>query len=330
MPSELEHDIEDLEDKPSTITSVKDEADVSKETEQSAAAASSTAEDVSKPAKPDTLSIVRDVVSKEGAAASSAKEATDAGAAAVDPNAQPSEYSDVPFNKHPRFQEVLGKLKTAETDAVRYRNVENFISEQGLAAEEAADLLRIGGLMKTNPVEAWKLMKPKVQQVLIAAGEILPDDLKKRVQANEMAPEVAMEISGNRGALQSTEVRQQFEQRQSATRQVQELGQAIQTEIGSWEAERCTRDPNFEAKMPALQREIAYIHATEGRARDPRGARAQLEKAYNSVSANTPPPPRPKPAIRPVTGGQVSANVQAAKPKSTLEIIQSELAKRAG
>lgn len=314
-------------------TRIKDEVDAGKPAEQSTNAEPSTASDVSKPVK-DTLSIVRDVVgAAPEAAASSAKEATNAETADVGTTTAGTdpEYSDVPFNKHPRFQEVLGKLKSAETDAGRYRNVENFISEQGLAAEEAADLLRIGGLMKTNPVEAWKLMRPKVQQVLIAAGEILPDDLKQRVQAGEIPAEAAVEISRNRAGLQSMEARQNFERTLQQQRQQQEYGQAIQSAVGSWEAERRQRDPNFEAKLPALQKEVLWLQKTDGMPQTDQAVRAQLQKAYDNVATQSAPVRQaPRPAIRPVVGGQVSANVQSAKPKTSLEIIQAEVAKRAG
>jgi hypothetical protein len=74
-------------------------------------------------------------------------------------------YSDVPFNKHPRFQELLAPAQQrSRSDAVRYNNVQNFLDTQGLSAEEAADMLVIGGLMKVNPLEAWKRMQPTLKQ----------------------------------------------------------------------------------------------------------------------------------------------------------------------
>jgi len=339
MPPEIEHDIEEMPaEKESAVSDLnvdakQDEVDVSKETEQSEKAASSTAQDVSKPAEKDTLSIVRDVVGAEKSAeASSAEGAEKDGQQPVDQAREEGdpEYSDVPFNKHPRFKEVLTKLKTAETDATRYRNVENFISEQGLGAEEAADLLRIGGMIKTNPVEAWKLVKPTIQKLLIAAGEVLPDDLKQRRDTGELTPEAAMEISRQRAQLQSRDVRQAFETQQTQLRQQSDLGAEIQSTVKHWHNDRQTRDPNFEAKLPLIQKEITWLQATEGRPTDPRDVQAQLDKAYKSVSDSYRPPRQtaPRPAVRPVPSGQTAANVQPAKPKTTMDIIQAELAKR--
>jgi len=333
LPPEIA-DTEELE-----ISTVQDGADASQEAEQSASAQSSGAEDVSETAEEGTLSIVRDVVSKTeeepAAAASSANEADGQETGEVETTTEQDNenYSDVPFNKHPRFQQVLGKLKAAETDAQRYRNVETFIGEQGLSGDEAAELLQIGGLIKTNPVEAWKRVLPTIQQLAIAAGEVLPDDLRQRVQAGEVSREVAMDLSRQRAANQSLTARQEWERNNSQQRQVVELQQQIGSTVTSWESERRARDPNFEAKLPAIEREVAWLQSKEGKPRDPQGVRDQLQRAYTEVSAKfaAPTPAAPKRATqRPVTGGQVNGNVRP-EPASTLDIIQQVVeARRAG
>lgn len=314
---------------------VTDEADASKEAEQSASAQSSGAGDVSETAEEGTLSIVRDVVSKSEeapvAAASSANEAEGQETDAQQPTEPDNEnFSDVPFNKHPRFQQVLGKLKAAETDAQRYRNVETFIGEQGLSGDEAAELLQIGGLIKTNPVEAWKRVLPTIQQLAIAAGEVLPEDLRQRVQAGEVSREVAMDLSRQRAANQSMTARQEWEQQNSQQRQMVELQQQIGSTVNSWESERRVRDPNFEAKLPAIEREVAWLQSKDGKPRTAEGVRAQLDRAYTAVSASfvAPATPAPKQATkRPVTGGQVNGNVRP-EPTSTLDIIEQVVAAR--
>lgn len=330
MPPEIA-DTEELE-----TSTVQDEADASQEAEQSASAQSSGAEDVSETAEEGTLSIVRDVVSKTEeepkAAASSANEADGQKTGEVETTTEQDNenYSDVPFNKHPRFQQVLGKLKAAETDAQRYRNVETFIGEQGLSGDEAAELLQIGGLIKTNPVEAWKRVLPTIQQLAIAAGEVLPDDLRQRVQAGEVSREVAMDLSRQRAANQSLTARQEWERNNSQQRQVVELQQQIGSTVTSWESERRARDPNFEAKLPAIEREVAWLQSKHGKPRDPNGVRAQLQQAYDAVSAQfaVPTPAAPKRATqRPVTGGQVNGNVRP-EPASTLDIIEQVVAAR--
>lgn len=334
MPAEGEADIVEMDD----VSTITDETGASKEVEKPVSADSSTASDVSNTvADEDSLSVVRDVVDKNRpkaeAAASSATGEEDGGdpGDSEEPKEQDNEnYSDVPFNKHPRFQEVLGKLKASEVDATRYRNVQNFIDSQGLSANEAADGLAVMGLMKTNPVEAWKRLQPTVQKLLVAAGVVLPDDLKARVQAGEISQEAALEVSRSRAAVQSVQVQQTFDQQRAETQRKADAAAALVNAAQAWESDRQVKDPNFAAKLPALQKEVAWLQATEGRPDTPDGVKAQLKKAYDAVNASQPAittTPRLKPAITPVNGGQVNGSVRPA-PKNTLDIIQSVVAAR--
>lgn len=329
-------DIQDMDDLDNEVFSQQDGAGADKSAELPAAEGSSASTDASKPdGEDEVLNVVRDVVDqrteKEPAAASSASD--EAGQQPDDPN--PSEqdnenFSDVPFNKHPRFQKLLTERNTYKVDAVRYQNVQNFLDQNGIAPEEAADLLTIGGLIKTNPAEAWRRMQPVVQQVLIAAGEVLPQDLNERVQKGELSRDAAMEVSRLRAHQASTGAQNTFREQQALRQQQTERQQGIHRTVSEWEADRQLKDPNFGAKQPALMREIAFLQQTEGRPDTADGVRAQLKKAYDAVSASFQPvqPSRPQPrAVAPVRGGNVGGNPQP-EPKNTLDIIGSVVANR--
>ena len=152
--TEVTDDIGEMDDQ--SISNTVDDAGDLKRSEKPADAASSTAPDVSNTvADEDALSVVRDVVDKRPKAETEAPSAT---AAAATPAGQARQkepddeaFSDVPFNKHPRFQELLQQRNDFKTDAVRYRNVQDFIDNNGLSAEEAAELLTVGGLIKVDP-----------------------------------------------------------------------------------------------------------------------------------------------------------------------------------
>lgn len=139
-----------------------------------------------------------------------------------------------------------------------------------------------------------------------------------------------MDLSRQRAANQSLTARQEWERNSSQQRQVVELQQQIGSTVNSWESERRLRDPNFEAKLPAIEREVAWLQSKEGKPRNVEGVRAQLDRAYTAVSASfvAPTPAAPKPATkRPVTGGQVNGNVRP-EPTSTLDIIEQVVAAR--
>lgn len=328
MPPEIEEVVE-----AETVETTTDDVDAGTPAEQSTPAESSTATDGKKPEAEGTLSVVRDVVDKSRVKAEVASSAE-----VVEPGKEPGaktpkepdneNYTDVPFHKHPRFKEVLGKLKTLEPDAQRYRNVQTFIDNVGLSAEEAASTLKIGGLIKTDPVAAWKELLPIVQKVAIAAGEMLPDDLKQQVAEGKMPREAAIEVSRSRAQVSTVTARTQWEAERLQERQATEARTAIQGAVTSWESERRARDPNFDAKLPAIQKEVLWLQAKDGRPNTAEGVKAQLQKAYEAAVPPAQAAPR-RQSVRPVTGGQVNGNVQP-EIKSTRDAIDAVLARRQG
>lgn len=302
-------------------------------------AQSSSATDV---AESPTLSIVRDVVAKEAEAApqGSSPEAEEDGGEAADPEAEkepettePAAEAEDDETKYPkraqkRIRELVEEKKTLEADATRYRNVETFLRDNNLAPDEAADGLQIMALAKTNPVEAWERIKPWVEKVAVAAGVIMPSDLQQQVQQGYMTRDAALELSKTRARLGAVEAQRQFEQQRAQEQAAVAYQQSIVGAASTWEQDRRVKDPNFEAKLPALQREIAYLHATEGRPNTPEGVRDQCERAYKAVNsqvrgvAAAPAAPARRPAVAPIGGGQVAGN-PAPKPESTLDIIRA-------
>lgn len=280
----------------------------------------------------ETLSVVRDVVgdeeeapAEEQASPAEGEEAEpEAGDDAPEAKEQDDEdFTDVPFHKHPRFQQLLRKAKTYEEDARRYQNVQSFIDQHGLQADEAAELLVIGGLMKTNPAEAWRRMKPAVQKVLMAAGEVLPDDLKERVQKGEISPQAALEVSRLRAQQSSTESMRAFEQQRQEQMRQQEVQTRLQQTAASWEQDRRAKDPNFDAKYDALLDGVYALQRREGIPTTPEGVKDQLTRAYKAI---TPPAAaKPRPAPKPTNAsGQVAGNQRPAE-QSTLDIIRAHV-----
>lgn len=277
-----------------------------------------------------TLDIVRDVVTEQAPAeaASPAEGSETAQQADEATKKEPDQenFSDVPFHKHPRFQDLLKQKKAFEVDAVRYRNVQNYLDQNGLNAEEAADGLMIMGLMKTDPAAAWDRLKPVVQNLLVAIGEVLPDDLSHRVQRGELPMEAAQEISRARAKAQTVESVQSFREQQAERARQMQHAQSLVDAANSWEADRRAKDPNFEAKLIPLQKEIAFLQMQEGRPTTAEGVRDQLRRAYEAVIPSQPvvsaTVQRTKPTPRASMGGQSSGSAQPA-PSTTLEIIRA-------
>lgn len=294
-------------------------------------ASSSSANDVS---DDGLLSVVRDVVA-DRAAPDAAASSADGSEVSLGADGKPlptgpdnETFLDVPFNKHPRFQALITQRNGFREDAGRYQNVTNYLAENNLSADEAANALATFAKAKVDPAGAFAELKPWLQALLVAAGEVLPDDLRARVESKELSPEAAQELSRERAKSKSFETRQGFEaQRQARTSQTNLVTELVST-ADSWEADRKQKDPNFAAKQPLLLREVAFLQQQEGKPKDKAGVLAQLKKAYDAVNksfrapAAAAAPAARRPAIKPVTGGTVNGTVRE-KPKTTLDIVRA-------
>lgn len=282
----------------------------------------------------ELLSVVRDVV-KDRKVVDPASPAEGEEVTGQEPGTEPKKpddenYSDVPFNKHPRFQQLLREAKSNKQDAERYRNVDRFLFDAGLTAEEAADGMTIMGLAKTNPAEAWKQIRPWLEKLVVAAGEVIPDDLRQRVAKGELSQDAALEVSKARATAASVQAAQSFREQQEERRQQTSNQNAVQQTAADWEADRMTKDPNFAAKQPQVMKEVVFLQRTEGMPTTREGVLDMLKRAYKTVNDSLKPAPvapavRQQP-VRPVTGGQVAGNQRpapAGKEMSTLDIIRA-------
>lgn len=287
-----------------------------------------------------TLSLVRDVVDqrKEEPASSASQaegEGAEAEAAGADTKKEPDDeaFSDVPFSKHPRFQQLIRQRNEYRTDAQRYQNVQGFLDSNGLAAEEAADGLLIMATAKRDPVAAWEMIKPWVQNLLVAAGEVVPEDLQQRVQSGELTRDAALEVSRARAAQGSVKTQRTFEEQQAERNSQKALATSLKTAATTWEADRIAKDPNFTSKIEPLQKELLFLQSREGKPTTADGVTDQLKRAYKAVNESirpaAQPNPRPKSRTVPVTGGQISASgAPQPKPENTLDMIRSVVAAR--
>ena len=336
-PDDITDEIEDMDAGSSAASDLDVAADAV--SAEAAPASSSAATDET---EASSLSVVRDVVAQreaEQAEAAPSAEGDEAGEAAdgTQPTEQDNEeFSDVPFHKHPRFQQLVRERNELRGDSTEYRKITSFMERSGLSADEAANGLNIMALAKLDPVAAWKELKPFVQSVLIAAGEVLPDDLDKRVKAGELTVDVAKEMSRLRAGEKSRSFREQFQQERGVQQKQVELGRALKDTAATWEADRKLKDPNFNAKLPRIQEKIAFLHATEGMPTTVEGVKDQLKRVYEAVNKELAPVVAPvrqqaRPAIQPVRGGTVAGNARPEAPsgtRSTLDVIRDELGKR--
>jgi hypothetical protein len=159
---------------------------------------------------------------------------------------------------------------------------------------------------------------------------MVPPDLQKRVQEGQMTPGAARELAMANARSTAAETQRNAAAEQAQRQQQQQAQQLIVSTVGGWEQERRLRDPNFEAKQHALQREVAFLQARQGKPTDAVGVKQQLDAAYAAVNktfaVSAAPRPAAKKAIKPVTGGQSAGKAQT-DDASTMSIIDDVMSK---
>ena len=98
------------------------------------------------------------------------------------------------LDKHPRFREVLGKLKAAEPKAQQFEQLQAWIGESGITAQKLVPFLTAARLSVRDPEKALSVMRDVVSQLERAVGEIIPEDLQEKVARGVMDEETAREV----------------------------------------------------------------------------------------------------------------------------------------
>jgi hypothetical protein len=289
----------------------------------------------------DLLSVVRDAVTKtaEDSASPAGQEGSDQSETEKPASAQESttedneNFSDVPFHQHPRWKAMLTQrnnfreqAKHFETGAKQYEQIQSFLESNGVTDEEAAEALKLRALMKSNPTEAWKSLKPLVQQLLVDAGEVLPADLHARVQKGEMTKAAATEISRLRAAQTSMTRTQEQAQQQAQERAVRERQGAIMGAVTEWEKGVKLKDPDYAALEEDVKIHVVYLQRTQGVPQTPEAARKMAEDAYAAVKKKRAPTAQPRQPVTPLRGGRVASGQPSDAPKGMIDIVRANRA----
>lgn len=269
-------------------------------------AESSNAQDAGK--DKDLLSVARKVVpQKPKSAQGSSPDKPEIDSRKSSGPRDPDDFSDVPFHKHPRFQDLISRLDHYKKGASQFQQVRGFLDNYGINDKEAADALMFVALQKTNPVEAWKMARPVIENLLMAAGEILPPDLTQMVQQQKLTREAAMEISRTRAAMRGVQATAQHSQQAFEAARKREFETSVRSAIGAWETDMQTRDPDFGKKQGFVRDRMVALVQQHGFPQSPDQAVAMARQAHKDVTAFLRSAVPPKPKVTPAVGGRVAA-----------------------
>jgi len=299
------------------------------------------ATEASKPGETEDnlLSVVKSVVEKSAAeqnAESLSESPPDAQSEQVseteseqaDPE-KDEDYSKLPFNKHPRFRELVREKNTYkaqmaeyESDAKQYREIQTFMQGAGLTAEEVAEGLALMAQMKSgDPAKAYEALSKKVESLALAAGKQLPQDLEERVDKGFVDRETAQQMyqrqvqAERQAALAQNQLQQRTQQEAQA--QVMSIANAVQ----AWEQTTKVTDPDFEIKVDLVKDRVRAQVAANGMPKTPEEAVKLTKQAYESVTQVLRRAQGPKQSMRPAVGGKVNGSA-APEPRNLLDVIR--------
>lgn len=313
---------------------IEEQSGSSPELDQEAAQA---AEQASKPGETEDslLAVVQSVVEKsaeEGAQASDSDSPTEEQgqqSAEQDAGDQPEDYSKLPFNKHPRFRELVKEKNTYkvqateyEADAKQYRQIQEFMQVNNLTADEVAKSLDMLAQMKNgDPSKAYELMQARLDELALHVGKRLPADLEEKVEQGYIDRETAQALYQQQASAQreAEQARTQLERRteQDQRAQVQSMASAV----AAWEQATKASDPDFDLKAELVKDRVRAYVASSGMPKTAEEALKVSKDAYEAVTQTLLRVRGDKAPMRPAVGGKTNGSI-AAEPKSLLDVVR--------
>lgn len=269
-------------------------------------AASPAADEKSEPRK--LLDVLQDAVKpKEEPEASSAPEAEKPEVDATttpEPALTDKELAKLPFNRHPDFKrmrreyqalkagavESAAKIEALSAPAAQFSNIDAFLKTNEITGPEFVDLLKLGALLKTDPVAA----KAEIFKVLIGldevTGDAIPPDIRKDIEEGAITEERGRELSRARATAKNAVEREKVATARTETvtseTRARDHAVAMDTALNGWEARVKAKDPDFGAKDQLVADRVVAMNARLGMPDSPEAAVARCQTAYDEVTAH--------------------------------------------
>lgn len=226
-----------------------------------------------------------------------------------------------PLNKHPRFKQLIEQRNQYRESADEYNRITDFMRDNSLSPEDAAEGFRVMALMKANPAEAYKELQSKMQQLADASGISIPKDLRQRVEDGYIDEDSAKELSRARAELNRVKQLRESEYNQRLQMQANQTIDRITEDVTDWEAEIKEKDPDYDLKSEEIDDRVRAMVAERGRPSNSEQAIQFAQEAYEAVSERhkrRSPQPR---AMKAAKSGKLSGSPEA-KPQSLREAIE--------
>jgi len=239
------------------------------------------------------------------------------------------DYSDVPFNAHPRFKELIkekntykAKVAEYESDAKQYRQIQEFMQSSQLTAEEVAEGLVLLAEMKSGDAgKAYDALQKKLEALAVTAGKKLPEDIEQRIEQGYVDRETAEQLYQQQAVAQRQAQLAQARLNQTAVENQRQQVMNIANTVAAWESATRVSDPDFDIKAELVRDRVRAKMASLGMPRTPDEALSLSKGAYEEVSQMLKRAQGPKQAMRTAVGGKVNGSA-APEPQNLLDVIR--------
>lgn len=236
-----------------------------------------------------------------------------------------------------QVETTQSRVSELEPQAQQFQQITNFVREAGLTTDEVNQGFDVMKALKNQPLVAYQMLKPIMDQLDTIVGNVLPPELQQQVSLGYITEEHARELARARSVASiSRREAEQTAQRANAERQqfaTQQHVSTVSQAVTEWERSRAKHDPDWKHKQARVT-ELVELEILRRRGRDPQYfpatpdeaieiSKAALKKVDEEVKRFS---PKPK-ELKPVT--DVSATRGTAKPTTMLEAARMAAAKAA-
>jgi hypothetical protein len=241
---------------------------------------------------------------------------------------QADDFSKLPFNKHPRFRELVKEKNTYkaqmaeyEADAKQYRDIQGFMQSNNLTAEEVVEGFEIMAQMKSDPAKAREALAKRMELLELATGHKLPPDLEDKIEQGYIDRETAQDLHQQRvSAERKAQLAQVQLDRRSIDDQRSQVN-AMASAVSAWEQATKSSDPDFDLKAELVKDRVRAHVASHGMPKNAEQALKLSKDAYDAVTQTLLRVRGDKAPMRTAVGGKTNGSA-APEPKNLLDVIR--------
>lgn len=237
-------------------------------------------------------------------------------------NEEASDKAPVPYK---RFQEVIAEKNEFKHGADQFDKITNYLSHNNINADEAETGLQIMALMKNDPAKALEALTPFVNTLRELTGEVLPDDIRNKVDDGFMDEDAGRELSRARAEADNQKRINDRVLTQQNNAQSEQHKNHLSRTVTAWEDQARQSDPDYDLKQDEIDDRVRVLVSERGSPTTEEDAISMANEAYEAVNQRFKARMGTKRAIRTASGGKLGGT-PVAEPKTLLEAVQNAVA----